>query len=337
MIISRIEIDNMTFFNLHAEQAFEGSFGSFLNKDIQQAGIFQNTISKSTVDKILQEIENNPIKTDNVLFDFENIELLQVNQNVPFAELLTGLKTKNIVLANIKNEITQSLGYAKHINSGSDITNVKVQNNEKSVPLLTTKQAFESYFHEKLMSNFLENNIKHHKSSPVYINKFIDLKKFITYDQKLFVYSLYFLSLSMIEEKQTRGWIIRKGENNIDLFSQNMNSAFIASILSHFLQLNVILIDHVGPINKIYSSFKNRINRNKKYLVVADVVCLGTEVKIAKNIIEFSGGEYLGNVSIVRINTLKDEDKKYEDVETVYLVEKGNNKIGYSIKTALDF
>jgi hypothetical protein len=77
------------------------------------------------------------------------------------------------------------------------------------------------------------------------------------------------------------------------------------------------------------------INKNKRYLVVSDMVCLGSEVRIAKNLIEFSGGEYIGNVSIIRVNTMKKEDV-YSNVETIYLIVKGNNKIGYSIKTALD-
>lgn len=336
MVISRFEIDNVTFINLHAEQAFEGSFGSFLNKDIQQPGIFQDTLTKTTIDKLERNIDLKPILTDNVLFDFQNIELLQVNQNINFTELLSKLHSKNILLLNIKNEIVSSLGYIDSIIPGRDFQDINIKNNQSIFPLLNTKQAFESYFHQIILK-YLDDNLKLHKSSPVYINKYIDLKKFITNDQKFFVYSLYFLSLEMIKNKSNRKWVIKSGENDIILFSQNMNGSFIASILSHFLQLNVILIDHVGPINKIYSSFKNRIDRNKKYLIVADVVCLETEVRIAKNIIEFSGGEYLGNVSVVRVNTLKPEDKKYDDVETIYLIEKGNNKIGYSIKTALDF
>ena len=139
----------------------------------------------------------------------------------------------------------------------------------------------------------------------------------------------------MIEQKSDRDWVIKKAEKDIILFSQNMNSSFISSVLLNFLLLDVTLIDHVGPINKIYSSFDNRINKDKKYLVVSDMVCLGSEVRIAKNLIEFSGGEYIGNVSIIRVNSMKDEDK-YSNVETIYLIEKENNKIGYSIRTALD-
>jgi hypothetical protein len=306
MIISRLNCDNITFLNLHAEQSFEGAFGSFLDKDIQQAGIFQNALSKSTIDNIVNEISERPILTDSICFDFNGIELLQVNQDISFVEqIINKLSEKNILFTNIRKEIAISLGYSDFVKTETEIQNITIKNNNISIPLLSTKQAFESVFHDTLKSKYLDDKVKFHKSSPVYINKFIDLKKFITYDQKLFIYSLYFLSILMTEQKETRDWYIKKGEKEIVLFSQNMNSSYISSILSHYLQLDVTLIDHVGPINKLYSSFDKRIDRNKKYLVVADVVCLGTEAKISKNIIEFSGAEYIGNVSIVRINTPK--------------------------------
>jgi len=53
---------------------------------------------------------------------------------------------------------------------------------------------------------------------------------------------------------------------------------------------------------------------------------MGTEVRIAKNLIEFSGGTYLGNVSVVRINTVLNKDY-FKDVESVYEVSKNNNPI----------
>jgi len=62
---------------------------------------------------------------------------------------------------------------------------------------------------------------------------------------------------------------------------------------------------------------------------------MGTEVRIAKNLIEFSGGTYLGNVSVVRINTVLNKDY-FKDVESVYEVSKNNNPIKHKILTAFD-
>jgi hypothetical protein len=339
MIISRLELEKYTFFKLHAEQAFEGSFGSFLHKEIPQAGIFQNALSKTTIDNLAQEIRKNKIKSKCVIFDFEGIEYLQVNQNIYFKEkILDYLKSKKIQLSNITNKIINDLGFSHLIkNIEAEQKTIIINDPENQEVTLTTLQAFNTLFKNKLKDNYLDETTKFHRSSPVYITKYIDIKKFITIDRAFIIYALYNLSFSMIKQKEYRDWNIEKNEKEIVLFSQNMNSSFIASILSSFLQLDVMLIDHVGPINKIYSNFENRIDRNKKYIVVSDVVCLGTEVKIAKNIIEFSGAEYIGNVSIIRVNTLKNEDLKYTDVDSIYVIEKDNNDMGYSIRTALDF
>jgi hypothetical protein len=81
----------------------------------------------------------------------------------------------------------------------------------------------------------------------------------------------------------------------------------------------------------------NKIEESKKYLVVSDLVCLGTEVKVAKSLIEFLGGKYLGSISIIRIETINPIDKTYENTECVFEITKESNaEIGYGIKTALD-
>ena len=119
------------------------------------------------------------------------------------------------------------------------------------------------------------------------------------------------------------------------LFCQNLNSSFIASLLSSFLKLDILSMDHIGPINKVYSNLKNRIKNGSNYIVISDLVCLGTEVKICKNVINYSGGNYVGNASIVRIETLNPEDD-YSDYEYIFKITKANNtSIGYKIETAL--
>jgi hypothetical protein len=336
MIISRFEINDCTYFNFHAEQSYEGTFGSFFNYNIQQEGIFQSALTKSTIDNIIKEISENIIITNSVYFEFKGIESLQINQNISLKEnVFDKLSNKVIQLSNVKRNIVESLDLLKYVDSSdNDYVNLTI-NNEVDKVFISSEQAFESYFHNILTSRYIVDKTKFHHSSSVYINKFIDIKRLITEDKNLTLITIYMLALNMITPNDNRDWTIIKNEKEIILFSQNMNCSFIASILSQLLLLDVTLIDHVGPINKIYSSFDNLINKNKRYLVVSDMVCLGSEVRIAKNLIEFSGGEYIGNVSIIRVNTMKKEDS-YKNVETIYLIEKGNNKIGYSIKTALD-
>lgn len=121
MIISRFIVDNCTYFNLHAEQTFEGTFGSFLNNNIQQAGIFQNTLTKSTIDKIILDLKINIIESEYILFDFKGIEYIQVNQNISFIEnILNTLTTYCIQLSNIKTNVVFDLGFQKYIESNNN-------------------------------------------------------------------------------------------------------------------------------------------------------------------------------------------------------------------------
>jgi hypothetical protein len=139
----------------------------------------------------------------------------------------------------------------------------------------------------------------------------------------------------MIEKNQNHLWEISPSSKTI-LFCQTLSGAFIGSILSDLLGLDLFIIDHLGPINKLYNSvlFK-KIDASANYIVVSDVLCLGTEVKNAKSIIEFSGAKYIGNVSFVRIESRKEKDVDFKDIEYLFRINEKYNPVKYSISTAL--
>ena len=120
---------------------------------------------------------------------------------------------------------------------------------------------------------------------------------------------------------------------------QSLTSTFVISILSKLLKLDILVFDKIGPITKLYNKLEKHNFENRKYIVVSDLVCLGTEVKITKNLIEFSGGKYLGNVSIVKIETLTREDLRLENVDRTIAVfsvtENNNQELNYFIYTNL--
>ena len=74
-------------------------------------------------------------------------------------------------------------------------------------------------------------------------------------------------------------------------------------------------------------------------VVVNLTVFSSTEVKITKNLIEFSGGKYLGNVSLVKVETLNREDLKLENIDRTISVfsitENNNQELEYFIYTNL--
>ena len=159
----------------------------------------------------------------------------------------------------------------------------------------------------------------------------IDIKCMISKDKEFFIYAIYQLAIKM-----NNHWSSLREKDKPTLICQNLNSSYIASILSSFLKLDILILDNLGPINKLYSTLDNKIEENKKYIVVSDVICLGTEIKIAKNLITFLGGKYVGNASIIRIQTLNPIDKTFDDAECVFTITKENNPFKYQIKTALN-
>lgn len=176
----------------------------------------------------------------------------------------------------------------------------------------------------------------YHSSSSVYLSKWINIKKFISVDREFFLYAIYNLAIKTYL-KWFKDLIPLDNESKPILICQNLNSSYITSILSTLLRSDIVILDQIGPINKMYSTLDSKIENNKKYIVVSDLVCLGTEIKIAKSLIEFLGGRYLGNVSIVRIQTIDPVFRSFDDAECVFVVDKENNKeIGYKISTALD-
>lgn len=328
------------YIDLHAEQSFTGTFLIFneINEYNIVDGIFQNLLLDETVENVNYFFDHYQ-KNKMIVLDFKNINDVQMNKSDLFAELID--KTEILVFKNVSVEIIEKIGL-KIFNSSSNRiidgiypTFFLSKDNKDEIEI----NNIDDLFKDELLRNIIlcknnnPNNKKHHSSS-VYLPVFIDLKNMIVNEKPFFTYIVYKLAMKMREK-----WSLEDNPNNETknpvLFCQNLNSSFIASLLSSFLKLDILSMDHIGPINKVYSNLKNRIQEGSDYIVISDFVCLGTEVKICKNVINYSGGNYIGNASIIRVETLKPEDD-YTDYEYVFKITKKNNtEIKYKIKTAL--
>lgn len=336
MLISQIIKEDFIYFNLHAEQTISSSyFGA-------EIGIYVTELFDSTLFRINDGIDTIENYEEHILYiDFEGIEnagkhlfddLLKINK-----------KVKHLIFLNLKQNVLSQLCLSEDFLKNPN--NDKFESEDKfkifyfgdlipNVKLINPKLVFEeelieciTYYNETLEKPYL------HESSSVYLTSYIDIKKMISHDTEFIMFCLYNLALKLKEN-----WIKSIDDKPI-LVCQNLNSSFISSVLSNFLQLDIVILDHVGPINTIYSTLNNKIEENKKYIIVSDVVCLGTEVKIAKNLIAFLGGKVIGNVSIVKLDTLDSDDIPKEKIQniSVFNINKENkSKIDFKIKTALD-
>jgi len=335
MIVSVIENLEFIYFNLHAEETISSNY---LKDDNQ--GIYISSLQFETVYRLFNFINEKSLdKQKFLVFDFREIEHVQANildklievRNLDYKLVLTNVSKKIIrplslgTIENHKNILNSENGYDIFYffsNQDSKIYDITLDNGS----------IFYKDFKSRLIK-YIDVYQKPHASSFVYLESFVDLKKFISLENPFIYFALYRLAIK-IKSK----WQPELNKNPI-LVGQSLTSTFIVSILSKFLKLDTLVFDKIGPITKLYSKLEKHNFENRSYIVVSDFVCLGTEVKITKNLIEFSGGEYLGNVSLVKVETLTREDLQLDNIDRTISVfsisDRNNQELNYSIYTNL--
>jgi hypothetical protein len=336
MIISKIEKEDFIYYNLHAEQTITGAY--FTGSSC--SGVIDEHLTKSTLERILEDVNS---KTDKIIvLDF--FRLKDVSNNLKLDIYSISKECKVLIFKNINKNCVKKLEISNILNennvkSGTIYITLYYSNESDKYELESTDNIFKEKF-EEIVDKQTDDTIEeeYHHSSTVYLTKYIDVKRIISIEKSFFIYCLYELAVQINER-----WLIEIRKNKEEmpiLVCQNLNTSYMASILSTFLNLDVLILDHIGPINTMYSSLNNKIEENKNYIIVSDVVCLGTEVKIVKSLITFLGGKIYGNISIIKLDTLKENHKQEEESKlksiSVCNINKENNFIDFKIKTALD-
>lgn len=340
MIISKIIREGYIYFNLHAEQTmsstfFDGDVGIDVNE------IFSSALLR--IDNDIVSIEN--IAEKLIYLDFVRIDNAYKNLNTLLISI--SKKCKLLILINLNDTVYNQLQieliagniFNKRNSDDSGYEMFYFEKSSDENAYIFEEKLFQEEF-KILTQKYTEKNInEYHQSSSVYLPKYINIKKMISQKRGFFIFSLYQLALNI--KKNWLDKINYENEESPTLICQNLNSSFISSILSSLLKLDVIILDHLGPVNTMYSSLNSKIEENKKYIIVSDVICLGTEVKIAKNLITFLGGKVYGSVTIIKIKTLSEEhlleqEKKLKTISVFNITKENNDGIDFEIKTLLN-
>jgi len=336
MIISRIETEQYIYFNLHAEQIITSNY---LVDDTTNIGIFEERLFLSTFERVVKSLSEIS-KSKAIVLDFKFITTCQPN----FSDRIVDLRKNGytIIFLNISQKLVNKESGIKAIQNSNNILTEGEENysryyffeEKKDIQNveIDTSTLFKDYFKEIIKKYITINHNRPHSSSFVYLNSYVDLKRFMSFEKELTLYSLYRLALKMKEE-----WKLTQNTKNKTLTCLSLNSSYIVSILSIFLKLDVLIFDKIGPINKLYSRPHKIIDVEKEYIVVSDMVCLGTEVKIVKNILNFFDANYLGHVALIKTETLgKGDIEKPDTTIAVFSINSENNKeLGCGIYTDL--
>lgn len=335
MIVSLIKNVDYLYFSLHAEEVFTSNY----IKD-NNVGVYVSSLQFETVDRLFHFLKDSTFEEQKyIVLDFKNISYTQANLLAKFIEIRDlGYKLvfKNVkkdvfeplsisIIDNDQNVLNSSNGYDTFYYFSSESENIySIELDEKKI--------FNSEF-ERIIKNYIERYNEKHASSFIYLRSFIDLKKLISMERPFVYFALYKLAM-----KIKYRWNQEIKEKPI-LVSQSLTSTFIVSILSKLLKLDILVFDKIGPITKLYNKLEKHNFDKRKYIIVSDLVCLGTEVKITKSLIEFSGGQYLGNIALVKIETLTREDLQLDNIDrtlAIFSITRENNEdLGYDIYTNL--
>ncbi|MFG4003414.1 hypothetical protein [Flavobacterium aquidurense] len=335
MVVSLIKNADYLYFSLHAEEVVTSNYLKDTNE-----GVYISSLQFETVDRIVTFIRDTNFDGQKyVVLDFRHIKHIQGNLIAKITEIRNfGYK---LVFKNVFNEIIEPLSLnlienqrnTLNENKGYDVFYFFSSESEAIYDEeLNEKNLFNSLF-ERSIKEYIREYDKKHASSFVYLKSFIDLKNFISNERPFIYFALYKLAMK-IKYK----WSTEINENPI-LVCQSLTSTFLVSILSKLLNLDILVFDKIGPITKLYNKLEKHNFDKRKYIIVSDLVCLGTEVKITKSLIEFSGGHYLGNVSLIKIETLAREDLQLDNIDrtiSIFSINRENNEdLKYFIYTNL--
>jgi len=357
MICSYLYNNDFGFICVHAEQAYTHISESALNSielvtsrgsdnapDYLGAAIHAKELTITTIVNLSDYfISLNIDFPKYILIDFESISFIQKNLKIPLKELSVLINDKNseMILINISKEMQSSdrisdLKYLEEYKTLNQDSEERLCDLTYDLILKIRNELFIIKKEEKLISSFEVQDPPYlHESSSVYLNQYFNFKRFIGEDHFVY-YCLYELALKMLEQNNSHSWAITPYSKTA-LFCQTLNSSFIGSVLADLLGVDIYLVDHLGPINKTYTSkLHSELNIKYSYIVISDVLCLGTEVKNSKSIIEFFGSRYLGNVAFLRLESRKEKDIDFKDIEFFYRINKYYNPVNYKIITDLD-
>lgn len=147
-----------------------------------------------------------------------------------------------------------------------------------------------------ILKKYVNKEITFLPSSGIYSNMSLDYKK-VFEAQKDFWFIIYELynEIHCIEEKQKFDFLVAASKNAIAL----------TAILGSLLRKRAIYHTNIGQKyvkQKFTDKVENKIDavqKAKKYLMIFDVICLGTEARILNGIINALGGHLIGAVGIV--------------------------------------
>ena len=238
-----------------------------------------------------------------IIFDFSYIEFVDDRL---FQKLTESRVRDNVGIAHIKdNKLISKEFYHEMEDEGIMEENGIVYFSNKYTEMIKNI-GLDGLYQEKIreivhmtmeswesMSGWKSGEYGYLSSSGVYSNKIIDLKKlFYSHRDTLYiVLQLYHR--------------IKEWDGKYDyLVATSKNGVAIGSILSDILHKELLCLNIGQMFEEIYNMMP-AIKKGKKYVHIFDMICIGSEIKVANALISAKGGEMVKSFGVVCMQNLE--------------------------------
>ena len=246
----------------------------------------------------LEENSSYNLDADIIILDFNHIILGEPASLKSFCAHLNQL-TKLVIYCNVNAKIYALIEAAFIDSAYGSIDDKVISTSEGYNYYLNSLKPFNKY-RNLLISNivrlFIKNTCLEEEtflpSSNLYANKYINIKNIFT--EQNINYLVLLQMFNLISE--------HIDENHYDkLVCVSLNGAVIATLIGQIVNKEVIYLMNLGPnLNIRDKESLTKIKVKGRYLFVADMLCTGTELKIAETILNYRNANIVGAVVVAQ-------------------------------------
>lgn len=247
-------------------------------------------IDKEFFERVESEVKDASI--EKLIFDFANVLIIEQRGIMFLNEIF---KNKKCIITNTNKLIYERI--QKESNLENIIENEGIWYNKEldyeEIKLLKKSNDIVTHILRNyyLMPETVPLRETFIDSSNVYANKYLDVKK-LFYKPHLYNLAVYELCRIIYDNYQ----------NSFDkILCVSMNGAALGAQVSQILGKDLLLIMNLGPhLSLRDKEIFNKIRKGVKYLFLGDMICMGTEIKLAKTIISIKDANWIGGVTIFK-------------------------------------
>lgn len=248
----------------------------------------------------------------------------------------TSYRKYNIPVKNDKNKEDYYI-----VLFSTDNTNTLWNYVNKNIIKLKDQENIRGFIDLKCMRNIiavmLKNDIKNYndnkwtylESSNVYIKNYLNIKCLFAVPD---VFDLVILKMRQLIKKVFIDGKSIKERGEICLLGVSNNGIILSRILAYIMEMNSESINHLGPTYCMEGEIEDLARfKNRQYILISDVICLGGEYRMTKGIVSILGSRLLGAVGIVKVRDVYRNEKKDDNTAIAVLEEIEQYGIKYEI------